>query len=421
MNYKKLLVISHNCFSKTGSNGRTLSNYLVGWPKEKIAQMYIHPETPDFDICNQYYCISDAEILKSILRKTNHAGFVVKERQAKEKKDTFAGKKINVKNSITFLMRELAWKSKLWNAKGIENWLDDFIPEIILVQAGDAAFLLDLAISISMRYNAQIVVYNTEGYYFKRASYLQENKISRFFYPILNKNFKNAYNRLIKFSKCQIYNCDLLANDYEKVFHTESQVIMNTSEFTEETVFYPKKEKIIYAGNLGLYRHRSLIEFANALQQVDSNMVIDVYGKTPDENVKAELEACDGIRFHGFISYVELQQKLRESQYLLHVESFDSFYKKDLQYAFSTKIADSLAVGACLFVYAPENMAVSQYLKYKDAAVLITESELLIEEIKRVFNDKKIRQDYSRNGRKLAENNHNIKKNREAFQRALLK
>ena len=67
MEYKKLLVISHNCFSKTGSNGRTLANYLKGWPKEKIAQIYIHPESPDFDICSQYYCISDKDVLKSIL------------------------------------------------------------------------------------------------------------------------------------------------------------------------------------------------------------------------------------------------------------------------------------------------------------------------------------------------------------------
>ena len=72
-----------------------------------------------------------------------------------------------------FLMRELAWKSKLWNYGGLEKWLDDFAPEIILVQAGDAAFLFDLAISVGKKYNAEIAVYNTEGYYFKKISYLK--------------------------------------------------------------------------------------------------------------------------------------------------------------------------------------------------------------------------------------------------------
>lgn len=420
MDYKKLLVISHNCFSKTGSNGRTLANYLMGWPKEKIAQMYIHLEYPDFDICDRYYCISDGAILKSILRRSS-AGFVVQDEPIKKSDSVSYGKKKSLKNSSMFLMRELAWRSKLWNAKGLEAWLNEFSPELILVQAGDAAFLFDLSIAISKKYKAQVVIYNTEGYYFKKVSYLPENKISRCFYPILNHNFKNAYKRLISISKCEIYNCDLLADDYEKVFHSGSQVIMNTSEFTDENVFYPKKEKIIYAGNLGLNRHKSLIEFANALKKVDSNMVIDVYGKTSNKNIEAELDACAGIRFHGFISYEELKQKIRESKYLLHVESFDSFYKEDLKYAFSTKIADSLAVGACLFIYAPQNMAVSQYFKHKNAAVLITEPEMLVDEIKRVLNDEQVVQNYSKNGRELAESNHNIKKNREAFLAALLK
>ena len=196
---------------------------------------------------------------------------------------------------------------------------------------------------------------------------------------------------------------------------------MNTSEFTQEEVYYPKKKKIIYAGNLGLYRHRSLIEFATALQQVDPELKIDVYGKIPDETVKKELCACQSIRFQGFISYEKLKKELRESKYLLHVESFDLFYKEDLKYAFSTKIADSLASGACLFVYAPENMAISQYLKDKNAAVLINKSELLVTKIRSILNSEELTKNYSCNGRKLAEINHNIEKNKKKFVESLLK
>lgn len=419
MEYKRLLIISHNCFSKTGSNGRTLANYLNGWQKEKLAQIYIHPEMPDFDICSQYYCISDMAVLKSIVKR-DPAGFVVQNTTYLEKSDTTIDRTKSRKNSLMFLMRELAWKSKLWNYGGLEKWLDDFAPEIILVQAGDAAFLFDLAISVGKKYNAEIAVYNTEGYYFKKISYLKENKVSKRFYPILNLYFKKAYSRLVCKSKVQIYNCNLLAEDYEATFHTGSKVIMNTSEFTNEAVFYPKKKKILYAGNLGLYRHISLIEFANAVQQVDPNMKVDVYGRIPDEVVKAQIDNCSAIRFHGFISYEKLKKELRESQFLLHVESFDAFYKEDLKYAFSTKIADSLAAGSCLFVYAPENMAVIQYLQGKEAAALITTQEFLKEKIAGVLQDELLCQTYAENGRKLAERNHNLIKNREEFQKILL-
>lgn len=421
--YKRLLVISHNCFSRTGSNGRTLANLLDGWPKDKIAQLYIHSEQPCFDICERYFCITDMAILKSLLKRTCAGSIVKPSDKCADKKDAtvIQGNKAKLKNSIFFRCREAVWKSRLWNRRGLDKWISDFLPEIILVQAGDAGFLFDLAVDISCKYHAPIVVYNTEGYYFKDVSYLQENCLSRFIYPSLHRAFQKSYEHLIKISKAEIYNCDLLRSDYEAVFHTGSRTtIMTSSEFTEEEVYAHKKNRIVYAGNLGVNRHKGVVEFANALREYSFDMVLDVYGKAPNKKVEDELKSCAGICFHGFIPYDELQQILRESKYLLHVESFDAFYKEDLKYAFSTKIADSLAAGSCLFVYAPENMAVIQYLQGKEAAALITTQEFLKEKIAGVLQDELLCQTYAENGRKLAERNHNLIKNREEFQKILL-
>lgn len=417
--YKRLLVISHNCFSTSGSNGRTLRNYILGWPQDKLAQLYIHNEKPDFDICNKYYCITDKEILESIQNRKS-AGH---EMENTENRDVDVISRTNskkIKNSAIFLAREIAWNSRLWNRKGLNQWLDRFRPEIILVQAGDAGFLFRIAEQVKKRYSAEIVIYNTEGYYFKKCSYLLDNKITKCLYPIVHWNFKRAYNSLVKNSKAQIYNCDFLRKDYEDVFHTNSFVVMNASEFTEQEIFNPKKRRFIYAGNLGLKRYESLIEFADVLHDIDNDLIIDVYGKMPNQNVENKLKKCDGIRILGMIPYEKLKKEIAESQYLLHIESFDQFYKEDLKYAFSTKIADSLATGACLFVYAPENMAVIQYLKEKEAAILITNQGELKTAIKESLEDKNKNKNICFNGRNLAEKNHNIKKNRQKFQQILL-
>ena len=421
MHYKRLLVISHNCFSQTGSNGRTLANYLTGWPKESIAQFYIHAEQPDFNICNQYFCMTDSSVLRSIINR-KPAGYIVDDKDTNINTVKAVGqyKKKIIKNSLFFHFRELIWESCFWNSIGFEQWVENFSPEVILVQAGDAGFLFTIAVSISKKYQAPIVIYNTEGYYFKKVSYLSENMVSRPFYRCLNRKFKKSYDKLVHASKAEVYNCDMLRDNYKNIFHNDSRVIMNTSEFTEEDVTIDKKKQIIYAGNLGVGRHKSLIEFADALQTVAPDMVVDVYGKAPDDTIKAELKSCSGIKLHDFIPYEELKQKLRESRYLLHVESFASFYKEDLKYAFSTKIADSLAVGSCLFVYAPENKAVIRYLEGKEAAVLITDPKKLEEQISRVLNDDTLSQTYAETGRILAMENHNIKKNRAEFQSVLL-
>lgn len=415
--YKRLLVLSHNCLSKSGSNGRTLRNYLCGWPVEKIAQLYIHSEKPDFECCQNYFCLTDASVAKSILnRKT--AGTIVSETIGENKKDNRKTRKLK-KNSLIYLIREFMWRSRLWNRRKMNEWISTFDPEIILVQAGDAGFLFGMALDISCKYNAPIVIYNTEGYYFKKKSYLPENKLSNLFYPLLNRYFKAQYKRLAVSAKVQIYNCELLKKDYEKEIPGNHMVVMNASEFTDEIVSDEKNDTIVYAGNLGLLRHRSLIEFAAALQSVNPQMSVDVYGNMPNEQVKKELEQCAGIHLHGFVAYEELQPILKKSSYLLHVESFDSFYREDLRYAFSTKIADSLAVGACLFVYAPDNMAVVQYLDGKEAAVVVTDSNALKETIKNILQNENLRLRYGKNARCLAERNHNLRINREKFQNIL--
>lgn len=417
--YKKLLIISHNCLSKTGSNGRTLANLLWGWPKEKLAQFYIHAEQPDFDMCSNYFCITDSSVGKSIIKR-RPAGYAVERSAAVPSVGKKAGSMGQRKNSLQYLIREIAWRSGLWNSKVFDTWVETFRPELILIQAGDAGFLFEIALEIGNKFDSPIIIYNTEGYYFKKTSYLTENMVTQLFYPALNSKFIEAYKKLVYQARTEVYNCDLLRNDYEAIFHTGSRVIMNASEFTEEEVYRDKQRKIVYAGNLGVNRHKSLIEFAAALTKAAPDLVVDVYGKAPNEEVQTELERCTGIRMQGFVPYEELKQILRESKYLLHIESFDDFYKEDLKYAFSTKIADSLAVGACLFVYAPENMAVIKYLQGKNAAALITAPESLEEKIAAVLQNESLCQTYAENGRKLAEENHNLRRNRDEFQKILL-
>ncbi|MEG2402761.1 MAG: hypothetical protein RSB34_07500, partial [Muribaculaceae bacterium] len=65
MKYPRTLVISNNSFSLTNSNGRTLGNFFIGWPKESLAQFCISSDGPNYDICNNYYCITDKEALKA--------------------------------------------------------------------------------------------------------------------------------------------------------------------------------------------------------------------------------------------------------------------------------------------------------------------------------------------------------------------
>lgn len=63
----KVLIISHNVFSKTDNMGKTLSTYFSSFKSDELAQFYIHSQIPTLDICSNYYRITDKEAIKSIL------------------------------------------------------------------------------------------------------------------------------------------------------------------------------------------------------------------------------------------------------------------------------------------------------------------------------------------------------------------
>ena len=418
---KRILIISHNCLSKTGSNGRTLSNYFIGYEKGKLAQLYIHPEKPDFSVCQNFFCISDSDVLHSIIKR-HQGGQIVREDMGEKPVVHTQKAKKNEKNSFVFLLREFAWNSGLWKTDDLKAWINEFQPELILFQAGDAGFLFKLTVKIAKKFDIPIILYNTEGYYFKTESYLQENAFTKLLYPMLHRYFCREYRNLMKYTKLSIYNCDMLMHDYQKEFSHNGIVIMNTSEFADISI--PKhsvESQIVYAGSVGVGRYESIIAVAEAAHKIDENLYVCVYTSIDDIEIQKKMEKCKGIRLKGYISYKELQNILLKSKYLLSVENFAPFYCEDLKYAFSTKIADSLASGNCLIVYAPETIAVSQYLENRQAAVLITCPDELESALRQVLKDDNLRSKIAENGRKLALENHSLKKNRDLFQSSIRK
>ena len=80
---KKVLVISNGCFSLTDSNGRTLAKLFNGYDPTRLAHLHTYG-TPDFNVCSNYYKISDRDALKSFLTRKPCGGVVVNDHKQTE-------------------------------------------------------------------------------------------------------------------------------------------------------------------------------------------------------------------------------------------------------------------------------------------------------------------------------------------------
>ena len=111
---------------------------------------------------------------------------------------------------------------------------------------------------------------------------------------------------------------------------------------------------------------------------------------------------------------------MMESTLLIHVENFSEFYLEDSQYAFSTKIADSLASGTCLFLYAPKEISCSQYLNEHQAACVANDSKAAYDKLQELLKNEDLRNNYAKRGMEIVRENHSLENNRKKFWHILM-
>lgn len=391
---KRTLVIANACFSKEGANGRTLENLFSGADKEKLAQFFIYGE-PDFEICSRYYQISDKDALEIAFsfKKTNGE---VKEKNTISctavKQQTTIEKRPH-KTPTKVLAREFVWKLSERNRAPFWKWLDDFAPEIVFLFIANNAFLIRLSMQVAKKYKIPIVVYTTEGYNFMDYNYLTNRPSIA--YGLYFQWLSKAYNAIVPYTKCAFFNNTLLRDDYQRAYGYPCECIMNSSsiDFIANTqVLSYEKMKISYLGNLGLERHKALIELAEALQEIEASLRLDIYGASPDESVVSELLGCNAISYHGLIPYEKVVDVIHESNLLVHAELDDPIVARDLKYAFSTKIADSVCSGTPFFVYAPSSLAETAFLQENGCAFIANHKEQLRQVLSQALQDELARE-----------------------------
>ncbi|MBQ9973417.1 MAG: glycosyltransferase [Oscillospiraceae bacterium] len=412
----RILIVGNNILSTSTSNGRTLRNFLIGWPKEKLAQFTLQAKQPDFDLCDRYFCTTDGQALRAFLGRGSGGG-VAEPQPEPAAVQPAAGQKNRPRTALTMLLREWVWNSRRWTKNGFWQWVEVFKPELVLLQAGDCAFMFRLAEDVARKYDIPLVIYNSEGYYFKDFDYFRGRGLAHWCYPLFRRQYCRQFKKTLAYAAHSIYICDPLKQDYDKVLGRPSTTVYTATQVTPAAEKTPNEVfTTSYLGNLGVGRHKALMDIANALQAISPELHLDVYGRIPNDVVQAAFDACPGIRYKGFVSYEQEVQVMHQSDLLVHGENFDPFWREDLKYGFSTKLADSLASGTCFLLYAPEEMACARYLRDNDAAWVVSDKAELTAALERLVTDPQARQAYIPNALTLVKRNHSTHKCTQQFQ-----
>ena len=163
----KLLVISHNPVSRYNAMGKTIASFLAAMKPEEVCQLYLYPSYPCPQICGSFYRITDKDVLRGL-----PGGKIVPERIDQDasgfsSREDAARYGTVLKNKPPVrLAREILWGSASWYTRALRSWLEQEQPDCIFAAGGNAAFLYQMALTLSRDYGLPLIAYLCDEYYF---------------------------------------------------------------------------------------------------------------------------------------------------------------------------------------------------------------------------------------------------------------
>lgn len=409
----RVLIISNEPFSGGSSNGRTMMNMLLTYDRKCLAQFYIHGE-PNQTFCENYYQVSDRLALNAFLHKRAKRGNV--ESSSGEKNEE---KKVP-RNCRNLLLRDMVWMSFAWWNREFDAFLEKFSPEVVLLQAGDAPFMFAIARRIARRCRCPLVMYNSENYVLKRYLYSSARN-DGIWHILLQRRLRHEYKKIMDQVSCCVYSMERLEADYQQVYpHSgKSMTLYTVSELSSETVAGKSNGRfeVVYCGNLGVGRAEPLAEFAKVLYEVDPEAKLMIYGKFVSEEDRLLVCANPAVEYCGVVDYAQVPDILRGADMIIHCENPGRV--ENLRNAFSTKIADSLAVGTPFLVYASRQYPFVQYLLKNRCAHIAETPQELKAVLTQCRQDAGYREQYLQAAKRTAEENHSVANNCRKMQEML--
>ena len=421
-NQPKILVFTVSAWnSKIGAN--TWASLLQGYDSTKLANICIRDEVPDSLICSRYFTISENKVLKSIFKPGIKTGREIMAGSTSQEvtndleehnRRYFAMKK---KRRYSMLMaREFVWKLGKWRTQELDDFLEEFKPDIIL-HSMEGYIHLNRIINYAIRYTgAKAVGYIWDDNFSYKQSSKWGFKIYRFFQ---RKSLRKLAQNTIAFFAIS----EMTKREADAFFGIQSQVLTKPLN-SEPVVKYGNLTKpyhLLYTGNLFIGRDCSLIKVVKAIETLPPNSFeIDVYTKTeisPKVRQKLNEKIC---RIHAPIPQKEVLAKQQEADILLFLEDIDGADAHMARLSFSTKITDYLSSGRCILAVGCADTAPMQYFISNHAAITACSDKEIVSGLKRILNDPQLLAQYARRAGETGLKNHDKKKVMNEFYRLIM-
>lgn len=404
----KILFISQSPINASVSVGNTFLNIFDEIENIEMGSLYVKKGLPDTRI-KEAFRINEKMIIKVLLGKT--VGERVNERYNGEK--VLDGKTVGFAKrkrwTIFFWLQNLIWRLPFWKSKQLKVFLDDYKPDIIFTVLSDSV-PLNRMIRFTQHYTKKpLVLYAwDDNYSMKTSGRSPLKKINRLISRASMRNTVKKASQFYVISQIQ-------KMEYECWFQRDCKILTKSKDFSMKPCFkeeFGKPLRLVFTGNIGMNRWKSLGMLARTLQRINAEGIkaqLCIYsGNTLTEEMKNVLQVGESSLFMGSVPADEVINLQRQADILVHVEGLDKKSQREVHQSFSTKLVDYFEMGRPILAIGPTNVASIQHLKENNCALLAETEEELLEQLLLAINNYEKLQLLAANAYECGKKHHDI-------------
>lgn len=415
MKRMRILIIADEVWNDEIHGNNVLSNWFNGFQAE-FAEIYCSPGTPGNKCCENYFQLTDLMMVKSVFGKRAGRGFhitiqemfgVSASNYAEQMPTRFYRFMKSIASNGIRVIRDLIWLTGRYDKKAMQDFVNDFNPDIVFCPRLLTPKLLRLERTIMGMTKAPFVAFTADDEAsLRQVSYSPVYWFRRFlFRKFFNKHISN-YKHYFMFSEDQ-------AAEYFQEYGVPTSVLFKSGNFQAEHI--PKQSfkpiKIVYAGRLYCNRWKTLAAIGKALQEINIeavHMTLDIYTQEIlSKSQLKEFSKFDYVQLKGRVDSSELTEIYKDADIALHVESFEKKNRYATRVSFSTKIIDLMASTCAIMAICWEKHAGYQYLKKHDAAICVSDLEDIKPQLERIVENPELIKIYAMKAWNCGKKNHN--------------
>jgi len=383
----KVLFVSSSPINKSISIGNTFLNVFDGIEGVEFASIYTRNGLPDKQI-NRAFQITEKMIIKCL----NVGEEVVERYKGESVVDSngvfFAKKK---RWSIFFILQNLIWRLPFWKSQKLKSFIDSYNPDVIFTVLSDSIPLNRLVRFVKKYSNKPLFLYAwDDNYSLKTSGKSPLKKILRIFARKQMRKTVSKSSQFYVISKVQ-------KNDYEKWFNKDCKILTKSADFSKEPEIktaYGNPLQLVYTGNIGMNRWKSLALISKVLQKLNKDCTkaqLRIYTSNAIyPEIKENLDITGTSYLMGSVPSNEVQNKQKEADILVHVEGLDERSVVETRQSFSTKLVDYFKSARPILAIGKQGVASIDHLKENNCAIIADNEEMLFCELKRVIDDPSI-------------------------------